>query len=473
MNLKDILDRSFYKEEVQNLCWTLGLQTTGDKDELVGRVLRYFRKERTPKEIKEGKSAVIDVIGRLNKDMLQLACEDTGLDSFGTKDQLLRRVIKNIEWPTATKKAASDTEMETQHPKQTTLDESHIAESAPPEGFAEEGPAKVKAEQPFNFKNFLIRYFDKDTLKTLAERTGYKVSGSKESVAERIVQIFQKLPDDDVGTFLNRLYWYLGDWRKACKALGISDSGSKMSAVFRLFREIPEVSSRMKPEHRDEIGLRIGEKPSDMPGEVASKGGLLSRISGFFSEPEPRKRMRKVAVQKLRAEESGHPKAGLVSDETMPASLADQHIVELPQAQAYVLSPSARELSIDENQHALFRRVVCEIQKWTPEESYKSEETYKYSLNNYLKNLGYATRTEAGEELVDILVDGQIPIEIKKRPKSRSDYDRFAYQLLRFADVHRCSIGVICDMRGEEGFRDFFDRLIRIKGDRKITIITL
>lgn len=79
MNLKELLDHCFYKEEVQSVCSTLDLQTTGDKDELIGRVLRYFKKERTPKEIMESKSAVLEVVRRLNKDMLQLACEDAGL----------------------------------------------------------------------------------------------------------------------------------------------------------------------------------------------------------------------------------------------------------------------------------------------------------------------------------------------------------------------------------------------------------
>jgi hypothetical protein len=358
--------------------------------------------------------------------------------------------------------------------QQTTLDESYISEPAPPEGFVKESPAKAKVERPFDLKNFLIRFFDKDALRTLAEGTGYKVTGSKETVAERIVQIFQKLPDDEVGTFLNRLYWYLGDWRRACKAIGISDSGSKMDAVARLLREIPEVSSRMKPEHRDEIGLKIGEKPSDLAEEEEpSKGGLLSRVGRFFAEPEPKKRMNKATAGRFERTEIHHPKVVLGSEATIPPLPVEQHVSELPMAQEYVLSPYAKELPLDENRHALFRRVVCEIQGWTPQGSYRTEETYRYDLVNHLKTRGYVTRIEAGTDLVDILVEDQIPIEVKKSPKSRAEYDRFAGQLLRFADVHACAIGIVCDVKGKEAYKVFRDQFIRMKGNRKIMLLEL
>ena len=474
MNLKEFLDRSFYKEEVQDICLALDLRTTGDKDELVKRILRFLRQEGAEKEIRNGKSVILDAVRKLNKDMLQSACEDADLDSSGTKDQLLRRVTKNLEWPVAMTKTVSETQDKGVMDQQTTLDESYAAEPALPEGLLLEGPAEVKEQKRNDFENFLIRYFDKDRLRTLAERTGYKVSGSKETIAERIVEIFQKLPDDEIGIFLNRIYWYLDDWRKACKATGISDSGSKTDAVFRLLREIPEVSSRMKPEHRDEIGLKIGEKPSDLAEEEQpSKAGLLGRVGRLFAGPEMKKPMNKATEERFERTEVPHPKVVLEFETTIPPLPVEQHVSELPLAQEYVLSPHAKELPLDENRHALFRRVVCEIQGWTPQGSYRTEETYRYDLVNHLKTRGYVTRVEAGTDLVDILVEDQIPIEVKKTPKSRAEYDRFAGQLLRFADVYACAIGIVCDVKGKEAYKVFFDQFIRMKGNRKIMLLEM
>lgn len=444
MNLKEFLDHSFYKEEVQDVCLALDLPTTGDKDELVKRILRFLKQEDAEKEIRNGKSVILDAVRKLNKDMLQLACDDADIDSSGTKDQLLRRVIRNLEWPAAITKAVPETQDQSKMNQQTTLDESYISEPAQPEGFEKEGTTKAKAEMPFDLKNFLIRYFDKDTLRTLVERTGYKVSGGKETIAERIVEIFQKLPDDEVGTFLNRAYWYLGDWRKACKAAGVSDSGSKMDAVFRLLREIPEVSSRIKPEHRDEIGLKIGEKPSESTDEAENdtpREGLLGWIDRVRSEPES---------AKLKKKET--PRAG-PSVPYAPDQYASNTVV-----------------SIDEARLALYKRIAADIYSWVPRKRYSGEEPYHVDLASFLTNRGYTTQLEEGAELVDILVDDQVPIEMKKSPTS-SEYDRMQGQLFRFEGAYGCAIGVVCDAKGGESYADFVARIIRTKGNRHISII--
>jgi hypothetical protein len=356
--------------------------------------------------------------------------------------------------------------------QQTTLDESYISEPAPPEGFVKESPAKAKEERPFDLKNFLIRYFDKDTLQTLCERTGYKVSGSKETIAARIVEIFQKLPDDEIGTFLNRVYWYLGDWRKACKAFGVSNSGSKMDAVHRLLREIPEVSSRMKPEHRDEIGLKIGEKPFELTDEAEDeplRKGLLGWVDRIRSEPGSIEHRKKAVTKESMAGARTAPKdASLTGLRATPPKETPETGPSVPYAADQ--STSNVVISIDEARLALHKRIAADIYSWVPRKRYSSEEPYHVDLASFLTNRGYTTQLEEGAEQVDILVDGQVPIEMKKSPTS-SEYDRMQGQLFRFEGAYGCAIGVICDAKGGESYDDFVARIIRIKGNRHISII--
>jgi len=449
MNLSDILGGCFSKEDVQDICSELGLQRSGNKTELTNRILRLLRKKNADKEIKIAKAIILDNIRKLNKFSLSGACEESGLDTSGTSEQLARRVIRNLEWPGAAKKDSPDGQEQIGIPQQTTLDEVSISEPPPPEA--------IEEEAPLSLKSFLIRWFDKDKLGSLAEKTGYKATGSKVAIAENIVEIFNKIPDEEIEAFLNRLYWYLDDWKKPCEAVGISDSGLKRDAVAKLFREIPEISSRIIPGRQYNIGIKLSTRSAGSRKEEGLKGGVVRWAKWLVSDQEglpkkPQKRTRKATTIRFDAT-TDEEKSEIVS------------LTEVPPPPEEEIPP---ERIVDEEGYALYKQIHAEILDWKPRKPFQYEDGWRESLANFLEQIkGHNIKTEVGALRVDILVDDQIPIELKKTPKS-TEYRTLTGQLFDYEDKYGFAIGVICDPSDKEVFEEWKKKILRHSGSRHI-----
>ncbi len=82
--LEFLLDKFLYKEELQDLLDDLDLPVSGNKDELIDRIVQ---------------SGMIDesyVLSMLNKDILVEICDFLELETRGTKAELKKRILKNV-----------------------------------------------------------------------------------------------------------------------------------------------------------------------------------------------------------------------------------------------------------------------------------------------------------------------------------------------------------------------------------------
>lgn len=81
-----LLDKYFYKEDLQIMLDSINLPRSGTKDELIERI------------IESGEADVQDILGILNKDVLVEICEIIDLETKGTKDQLKKRILDEVEY---------------------------------------------------------------------------------------------------------------------------------------------------------------------------------------------------------------------------------------------------------------------------------------------------------------------------------------------------------------------------------------
>lgn len=99
------------------------------------------------------------------------------------------------------------------------------------------------------------------------------------------------------------------------------------------------------------------------------------------------------------------------------------------------------------------------IQSWVPAKRYKTEEGYQSELGTYLElKHNLKVQLEAGKTQVDILVNGNLPIELKKNQK-RDDFDRLVGQIERNIETYRKLIVVICQLETRQIFIEYKNRL--------------
>lgn len=113
------------------------------------------------------------------------------------------------------------------------------------------------------------------------------------------------------------------------------------------------------------------------------------------------------------------------------------------------------EPKIDEE----FLQIEDIIKHWIPARRYSTEEGYQAELNSMLEHkYGFKVQSEVGTTQVDILVNDNIPIELKKNP-NRGDLDRLSGQIMRNVEEYGKLIVVICQLETKELFLEYKNRL--------------
>jgi hypothetical protein len=130
---------------------------------------------------------------------------------------------------------------------------------------------------------------------------------------------------------------------------------------------------------------------------------------------------------------------------------------ELKPAQVIPLFTGKKEASIARTDTS-FDDLVKDIEKWMPAMSYSTEDGYRVDLNAFLLGRGHKTRMEAGDTLVDILVDQKFPIEVKKSPRG-GELDREFGQVFRHLDAYNNVIVVVCKPKFLDELNEFDERI--------------
>lgn len=105
-----------------------------------------------------------------------------------------------------------------------------------------------------------------------------------------------------------------------------------------------------------------------------------------------------------------------------------------------------------------FNGVLHSIRGWTPSERFRTEEGYQENLRSHLERAGFKVRTQKGDSFIDLLVDDEVAVEVKKAP-NMAEYDRLFGQIARHCDQYGQVIAVVCDVATADGFNDFNARL--------------
>lgn len=140
-------------------------------------------------------------------------------------------------------------------------------------------------------------------------------------------------------------------------------------------------------------------------------------------------------------------------------------LVEETTSKEALSTPSLDENTLEEKQifeeqetDDELREIEDIIKNWSPDKRHNSEEGYQVELSSLLKHkYGLKVRYEAGATHIDILVNDNIPIELKKNP-NRGDFDRLDGQIMRNIDEYGKLIVVICRLETKELFLEYKNR---------------
>ena len=84
LSLRSLLDRYFYKEEVQNALHDIGLGISGNKGQLIRRVITNWASHNRD---------AYDLLDFLDRDTLATMCKDYGLEADGSRSMLKQRIV--------------------------------------------------------------------------------------------------------------------------------------------------------------------------------------------------------------------------------------------------------------------------------------------------------------------------------------------------------------------------------------------
>jgi len=118
-----------------------------------------------------------------------------------------------------------------------------------------------------------------------------------------------------------------------------------------------------------------------------------------------------------------------------------------------------------------FIDVIEKIDNWTPNRKRVLEEGYKIELRNYLGQF-FKIDEEVGESNADLVINGKIPIEVKRDP-TQSEYDRLLGQMIRHNKLYGSALAVITNISSNDRFVKFkalFDE-VHLKLDMKAELI--
>jgi hypothetical protein len=136
--------------------------------------------------------------------------------------------------------------------------------------------------------------------------------------------------------------------------------------------------------------------------------------------------------------------------------IVQKEVMQKPQQESAIKEAVSKAAPINET----FKRVVDDIENWSPDAAWPTEAGYQVDLYNCLKHKNYKTRVEKGESKIDILVDDQIPIELKMSPDTR-ELQRAYDQVFRHLDAFHSIIVVVCKPRNLDAIEDLRIRIAK------------
>ena len=101
-----------------------------------------------------------------------------------------------------------------------------------------------------------------------------------------------------------------------------------------------------------------------------------------------------------------------------------------------------------------FSGLTNTVRLWTPARRRNNEGEYKIELRSHLASMGYKLNEEHGESQVDLLVDKEYAIELKKDP-DLAEYDRLFGQLARHLQHSRKVIVLILEATRKDKYDNF------------------
>ncbi len=101
-----------------------------------------------------------------------------------------------------------------------------------------------------------------------------------------------------------------------------------------------------------------------------------------------------------------------------------------------------------------FERVIDGVKRWNPQRKRFTEEAYKVELRGFLQSNQFAVGEEKGDSNIDLLVNRNVAIELKKDP-STSEYDRLTGQMVRHLMIYDFLLVVLCDISSEDRYKEF------------------
>ncbi|MFQ5978578.1 MAG: hypothetical protein ACE5OZ_10670 [Candidatus Heimdallarchaeota archaeon] len=424
MDISEFMRKWLTKEDIKDIAHPFDFKKSGTKDELISRI------------VSDPDFELDDIQRGFYKESLQRLCRTLDLKVSGTKDELWDSVVDELGLTQAKVR---------QKP----------AQAAP----ITQSKASEYSMRGMNAREFMRKNMPSYDFRSLVRK--FKLDPS-ETRAQLIDQIVAN-PEFELAD-LNRILT-LGRMKSICRDLNLRVSGSKDelwgSIVEALGLEhgkeekppqfqIAKASIRgfmqkyLTVEYLKEI---ISEYPVKQTGK---KEELIDRLIGDpeFELHDVYFAMDSWVIQetcrKLRLPVSGNK-------EELWGRILQKLEAEKPEKKKVVAPPSMQTTDLDKS-------IVQIIREWVPAKRHRTEGEYQTELRSLLEyKHNYSVKEEAGSTQVDILVENEIPIELKKNP-NRGDFDRLSGQIVRHIEAYGKLVIVLCQLQTRDLFNEYKNR---------------
>jgi hypothetical protein len=348
---------------------------------------------------------------------------------------------------------------------------------------------EIQEIQRLSLPQILDIYATKDDIQNILYSLNLPVSGSKGDLIQRITKTTKSKPIQEVLNLIDR-----DTLRDICEDFAVPASGLKSELIERIIGEVLEASEiEGRPTIQKEApkiaekGL-MAEPPADPLDEILDRmsreqvQSALRRmdlpVSGNKTQVverlleatkrDPRRTLealpgdglqyfadrKKIIRRRSKEDQIDELMSSIFDEEKKP--IVQKEVMQKPQQESAIKEAVSKAAPINET----FKRVVDDIENWSPDAAWPTEAGYQVDLYNCLKHKNYKTRVEKGESKIDILVDDQIPIELKMSPDTR-ELQRAYDQVFRHLDAFHSIIVVVCKPRNLDAIEDLRIRIAK------------
>ncbi len=420
------------KEDLEKLAKKLHLKTSGNKGDLTKRIVgspdfNFTVLQRTFTQTK-----------------LKKICAELKLETSGTDTVMWNRIL--------IKKGIIDEPELSDAPQVTAAKPDKSQKSPVRRRTATSRTITPTTKGKLTIKTFMNQICSKEDLQEFADGYDLKRSGTKSELIERLTSQPDFELDDVQGAF------YQEELQEICRNRDLLVSGTKevlwarIVEDFNVAESTPKGPTRPTGEKRTLILATTGRQRrprtitkaqlSTLQEETRQGNATLYEIE-THSADEAREIITQGGLWKV---PYGNGLIFSNAQSITEINLADVETPTnppIPAPQEPIISPTpiVEPSESEKTQEA----VINAIKEWIPSIRYPKEVGYQAELSNILEHkYHFFIEREAGPSLADILVDGKLPIELKKNPKL-TDLDRLSGQVDRHIENYQTCIVVICD----------------------------